>query len=242
MIIFYVICILFYELPRYASENFSFEFMSKTGTYFQFNFRIIEMPFVFFTAFGNHSTILSAVNEVQPKTETNCLNVGKRTYYGEYFIYIAILFASFFSTYDDTAEVFLIRPNLSMLMMIGELNMAILMICNISLYYFTTLPTLEYIFNNSNPFEGKRNYLVGFTVLSVLMVVSFFIDHVTTVLDFLGIFAQVSLIFILPICLYLKANQTTLTGSEKAGFIFMLIFFSLLGLGGFILVMMYKII
>ncbi|MCQ2818176.1 MAG: amino acid transporter [archaeon] len=236
----YVLIILFIEFPGYASNNFSFEKMSKKGIYFKFNFKIIEMPFVFFTSFGNHSTILSAVNQVEEKTETKCLNVGKRTYWGEYFIYVAVLFISFFSTFEDTAEIFLNRPNLSLLMMIGECNMAILMICNISLYYFTTMPTLEYLFNNSKPFEGKSIYLVSFTVLSVLMFVTFFIDHVTTILDFLGIFAQVSLIFILPICLEMKINQTELTACQKIKNVFMIIFFTLLGLGGFIAVLAMK--
>ena len=233
--IIYVIIILLIEFPYYASVNFNLAYMGKKTTYFNFNMKIVEMPFVFFIAFGNHSTILSSINEVKNKNNKNVLLIGKRTFFSQFFIYIIILFLNFFSTYNKTSQIFLMRPNLSFLMFIGEFFMIILMICNINLYYFTTMPTLEYLLNDSYEFTEKQNYLASFTVLTCLMFCSFYIVEVDSILTFLGVTAQVSLIFIIPISIYIKWKQNEMNFIKKVILYTLIFFFSILGIGGFII-------
>ena len=236
--IVYVILVLFIEFPGYATQNFSFKIMGKMETYFNFNMKMVEMPFVFFIAFGNHSTILAVINEVKNKNLDRVNKVGRRTFFGEFFIYIAIIFMSFFSTYNKTNEIFLVRPQLSLLMMIGEILMVILMICNISLYYFTTMPTLELLLNDNNKFTSKQNIMAAFTVLTSLTFVSFYIDKTISILSFIGVAAQVSLIFIIPISIYMKWKENELTTCQKAQYIFYIVFFTLIGIGGFVIMLM----
>lgn len=239
--IVYVILVLFLEFPGYATKNFSLKILSQKETYFNFNMKMVEMPFVFFIAFGNHSTILAVINEVKNKNLDRVNKVGRRTFFGEFFIYIAICFMSFFSTYDKTNEIFLVRPHLSMLMMIGEILMVVLMICNVSLYYFTTTPTMELLLNDNNKFTNKQNFTAAFTMLSILMFVSFFIDKTITILSFIGVAAQVSLIFIIPFAIYMKWKENELTFWQKGKYVFYIIFFTLLGIGGFVVMLLNKV-
>ena len=113
--------------------------------------------------------------------------------------------------------------------------MMILMICNIALYFFTSTPTFEFILNDGKELSQKQKYFSSFIVLTTLMIISFYINEVDTILAFLGVTAQVSLIFILPIAMYMKWKEDTLSYSRKIMFVCLILFFTFLGVGGFIL-------
>ena len=234
--ILYVLIVLIIEFPSYLKEFFDKKVFSSTKTYFNFNiFKIMEIPFVLFTSFGNHSTILSVVQEIDKKTEKRVLKVGTYTFFGEFYIYIYLVLICFFSTYSHTYdnEIFLIRPKITFLMTLGQFFMVILMICNISLYYFTTLPTLEYMFNKNKEFNNKQNIVAANLMLLILTFISFFLSDLDKILTFLGIFAQVSLLFIIPMNLYLKMKEDRIKQSKKILIYVGIYFYSLLGIVGF---------
>ena len=234
--ILYVLIVLIIELPSYFKEFFDKNAFILKETYFNLNiFKIMEIPFVLFTSFGNHSTILSVVQEIDKKTKKRVLKVGKYTFLGEFFIYIYLVLICFFSTYSHTHdnEIFLIRPRITFLMTLGQFFMSILMICNISLYYFTTLPTLQYLFNNNREFNNKQNIIAATLMLSILTFTSFFLSDLDKILTFLGIFAQVSLLFVIPMNLYLKMNEDKIETRKRILIYLLIYFYSLLGITGF---------
>ena len=234
--IIYVLLVLIIEFPSYIKEYFNKNIFFKIQIYFNKNiFSIMEIPFVLFTSFGNHSTILSVVEQIKSKTSKRVLNVGRFTFFGEFFVYIYLVIICFLSTFQYTSdnEIFLIRPKITFLMTLGLFFMVILMVCNISLYYFTTLPTLQFIFNKSKEFSKNQNILAAILMLCTLTLVSFFLTNLGNILTFLGIFAQVSLIFIIPISLYLKVKQNEITLKNKIIYIFGISFYSILGIVGF---------
>jgi amino acid permease len=233
--IVYVLFVVIFEFPNYLMENFDKELFGEMETYFNFNIKIVEMPFIFFIAFGNHSTILTVIQQIKDKTHERVSNVGKKTFYAEFGIYLLVFFICYFSTFQQTEQIFLTRPNTSFLMLIGEFFMMILMICNIALYFFTSTPTFEFILNDGKELSQKQKYFSSFIVLTTLMIISFYINEVDTILAFLGVTAQVSLIFIIPISMYIKWKENTISYSRKIMFICLILFFTLLGVGGFIL-------
>ena len=233
--IVYVIFVVIFEFPNYLMENYDKELFGEMETYFNFNIKIVEMPFIFFIAFGNHSTILTVIQQIKDKTHERVSNVGKKTFYAEFGIYLLIFFICYFSTFQQTEQIFLTRPNTSFLMLIGEFFMMILMICNIALYFFTSTPTFEFILNDGKELSQKQKYFSSFIVLTILMIISLYINEVDTILAFLGVTAQVSLIFILPIAMYMKWKEDTLSYSRKIMFVCLILFFTFLGVGGFIL-------
>ena len=113
--------------------------------------------------------------------------------------------------------------------------MMILMICNISLYFFTSTPTIEFILNDGLTLTKKQKYISSFFVLTILMIISLYINEVDSILSFLGVTAQVSLIFILPISMYIKWKEDSMSYSRKIMFVCLILFFTFLGVGGFIL-------
>ena len=234
--ILYVVILLFIEFPSYFKIFYNTSVFLKIKTYFNTDInRIMEIPFVLFTAFGNHSTILSVVEQIKNKNNDRVLKVGKYTFFGEFILYILLVIICFFSTFSHTTDndIFLIRPKVTFWMSLGQFFMMILMVCNISLYYYTTLPTLTYIFNNGNEFNHKQNTYAAILMLSILTIISLFLDDLQDLLTFLGIFAQVSLIFILPISLYIKIKGDEISKTKKAGYIFSIAFYSILGIVGF---------
>ena len=234
--ILYVLIVLIIEFPSYFSEYFDKAVFFQKETYFNFNiFKMMEIPFVLFTSFGNHSTILSVVQEIDKKTEKRVLKVGKYTFFGEFYIYIYLVLICFFSTYSRTKdnEIFLIRPEITFLMSLGQFFMVVLMVCNISLYYFTTLPTLQYLFNNNKEFNNKQNITSAILMLLILTFISFFLSDLDKILTFLGIFAQVSLLFIIPMNLYLKVKDDKIKQNKKIMIYIGIYFYSLLGIAGF---------
>jgi hypothetical protein len=70
-------------------------------------------------------------------------------------------------------------------------------------------------------------------MLCALTFISFFLSNLDNILTFLGIFAQVSLIFIVPISLYLKKNKNTISLKYKIFYIILITFYSILGIVGF---------
>ena len=234
--ILYVLIVLIIEFPSYLKEFYNKKVFLSHKTYFNKNiYTIMEIPFVLFTSFGNHSTILSVVKQIKSKTTKRVLNVGKYTFFGEFFVYIYLVFICFFSTFShtDDNEIFLIRPKITFLMTLGQFFMVILMVCNISLYYFTTLPTLQFIFNKSEEFTKNQNVLAAVIMLCTLTLISFFLSNLDNILTFLGIFAQVSLIFIIPISLLLKIKNDEIPLKKKIFYIFAISFYSILGIVGF---------
>lgn len=205
--IFYVMIVVLIELPMYFKIFFSPSIFFTTKFYFKFNYKILELPFIFFAAFGNHSTILSAVSRVNNKTEERVQFVGKRAFYMEIFIYAFFMVVCFFSTFERTEENFLKRPFRTRIMMLAQVNMIILMVCNISLYFFTTLPTFEYLFNSKKKFTDSKINAISFLLLPLLTSVSLFVDHSYEILAVLGVFSQYSLIFVLPCFFYIREEK-----------------------------------
>ena len=237
--IIYVVFVLIIEFPKYFKNYYKF---NKNKIFlFNFNDKLIEMPNVFFIAFGNHSTILSVIYEIKNKNLNRVIKAGTGTFYFELIIYLLIMFLSFFSTFYQTNEIFLERPKLTYLMMFGQFNMMILMICNISLYYYMLIPLLELFFNNNKPFERFKNFYISAIILTILTFISFYIKKIINIFSFIGSSAQVSLIFILPISLYLKAYGKKISKIKK--FIYILIegIFSFLGIVCFLYLLIYKI-
>jgi vesicular inhibitory amino acid transporter len=234
--ILYVIIVLIIEFPFYFTKYFHYKlFFNNTSNFFNVNLKLVEMPLCFFIAFGNHSTILSVIYEIQNKTKNRVQNAGRLTFYSELVIYLIIMFISFFSTFDYTNEIYLDRPHVSKLMIIGELFMMILMICNISLYYYMMIPLLQLFFNDNKPFKLKQSFLMAFTTLTLLTFISFYIKHIITLFSFIGASAQVSLIFVLPINLYMVDNKDTLSVAKRRGLKLTIGFFCFIGLMFFML-------
>jgi amino acid permease len=205
--ILYVVFVVLIEFPMYFKENIKTWKFKVQFFYDHFNFlSFIEMHLNFIIAFGNHSTLLSVVDEIKNKTSKRVMEVGTGTFYSELFIYLIIMFFSYFSTFNHTKQVFLDRPHQTILLLFAHFFLITLMICNQLLYYYMLIPMLQIGFNNDKKFTLLQNFFYSTFILTVLIVISFYINNIVNAFSFIAASAQVSFIFIIPFCVYIKAN------------------------------------
>ena len=68
------------------------------------------------------------------------------------------------------------------------------------------MPMLQIGFNNDKKFTLLQNFYYSSFILTVLIVISFYINNIVNAFSFIAASAQVSFIFIIPFCVYIKAN------------------------------------
>ncbi len=231
--ILYVVLVVLLEFPMYFKEHLrNWELNVKFFHHFNF-LSVIEMHLNFIIAFGNHSTLLSVVYEIKNKTKNRVMEVGEGTFYSELFIYLIIMFFSYFSTFNHTKNVFLDRPHHTILLLFAQFFMITLMICNILLYYYMLIPMLQIFFNKNKVFTLLENFFYSCIVLTILIVISFYINNIVNIFSFIGASAQVSFIFIIPLSVYIKANPK-MNKFKKIVIILEIGYFTFIGLMFFI--------
>jgi amino acid permease len=139
LFIFYIVIVSIFEFPYYFKKNFAFENIN----WFDFNFNFIQIFCIFFFAFGNHSTIMKVAKLV------------RYTQGSEYVIYLVTMIVGYFSTFDQTNEIYINRENQSIFMIIGKIIFMLVMICNVGLYYYIVKPFIEYHVFGYIDIEGK---------------------------------------------------------------------------------------
>jgi amino acid permease len=140
LFVIYIVIVSIFEFPFYFRRNFAWEKIN----YFDFNFNFIQIFCIFFFAFGNHSTIMNAMGELRDKRKVTKL--AKYTQGVEYVLYLITIVVGYFSTFDDTQEIYINREGQSIFMVVGKIIFILVMICNIGLYYYMVKPFLEHLF------------------------------------------------------------------------------------------------
>ena len=68
------------------------------------------------------------------------------------------------------------------------------------------IPMLQIAFNNNKKFTLLQSFYYSFIVLTILIVISFYIENIVNIFSFIAASAQISFIFIIPLSVYIKAN------------------------------------
>jgi amino acid permease len=152
--LFYVVLVSIFEFPFYFKKYFQPEKVN----YFNLNVNIFQTFCVFFFAFGNHTSILNVLYELKDKTTARIKMLVNYTYYLEFSLYLVVMLVGYFSTLDQTNEIYIDRPGQSIFMVIGKVLYALCMVCNIGLYYYMIRPNLEYLFNKSQTLTTRQYY------------------------------------------------------------------------------------
>lgn len=74
----------------------------------------------------------------------------------------------YFSTYQETNEIFVDRMEEGIFMVVGKLLYVFSLSCHIGLYYYISRPSLEVLFNKSQQFSDKQykynNFIFNFYI------------------------------------------------------------------------------
>ncbi len=140
LLIIYIIFVSIFEWPYFFQMNYSWEKLK----FFNLNMDTLDTLCIFFFSFGNHSTILNAISELDPNTEKRIKILVNYTSFSETFLYLVTMLVGYFSTYDLTDEIYINRPYQSLFMIAGKILYMGVMICNIGLYYYMIKPYFEF--------------------------------------------------------------------------------------------------
>lgn len=196
-----------FEFPKYYHRNFSFEKIN----YFNTDADIIQTFCVFFFAFGNHTSLFNVLTELSNKTTKRLYMLINYSFIAEVTLYVIVMFIGYFSTLDKTNEVFIDREDQSIFMVIGKVFYLICLVCNTGLYYFMIRPSLEWFMLGDRQFSDTGNIIVALTMLLTLLAISTVFSKITVILSLIGSTAQVYLMFVVPVLVYIKAYNVSFT-------------------------------
>ena len=137
-------------MPYFCYNNYS----TSTILLYDFDFnKICNACAIYLFAFSNHPYIFNVLETIKRSNETKTRIIVFYAFYIQFFVYLAILFISYFSTFQNTNEIFIDRPNETIFMVIGKAIFCLGLICNIGMFYFTSKDCFQTIFNGGNKFN-----------------------------------------------------------------------------------------
>ncbi len=140
------------EFPFYFMENYKWDKI----LFYKFDDNILRVICLYFFAFGNHNSILNVLSDLNNPTKKRCLKVVNFSFNIEFYVYITVMIIGYFSTFQDTNEIFIDRPGQSIFLVLGKILYIISLICHIGLYYYFTKPSFEVLFNKSEKFNESK--------------------------------------------------------------------------------------
>jgi amino acid permease len=145
----YVVLVSFIEFPSYFKQNYP----TAEIRYWKFNSNIFKVVCMYIFAFNNHFAILNVVRQLVNPTKERARQTVRTAFFIEFIVYICVLFTAYFSTFQDTNEVFVDRADQSIFILIGKLGYIVSLTCHIALYYYISRPSLEVFLNNGEEFS-----------------------------------------------------------------------------------------
>jgi amino acid permease len=115
---------------------------------------------MFFFSFGNHNAILNVVKDLNNPTKKRAQKVVRYSFYIEFYVYLSTMLIGYFSTFENTNEIFIDRHDQSFFLLFGKMFYVIALTCHIGMYYYISKPSLQHYFNNGDDFNPKQYLLI----------------------------------------------------------------------------------
>ena len=193
-----------FEFPSYFRKNYDYEKISL----FNVNANVFQTFCIFFYAFGNHPIFLTVTDEMNNKENNSINKLAKYSFNLQLILFIGVMFIGYFSTFDQTEDIYINRADQSIFMVIGKAFFIILLLCNIGLYYYMNRSDFEACITAENTkVTNNKRVICSIIVLSTLLLISLEFDNVVLLLSFIGGTGNVYIIFIVPVLLYIKSYR-----------------------------------
>lgn len=179
--------------------------------FFKFDDNILKVICLYFFAFGNHNAILNVLSDLSNPSKKRCLKVLDYSFKVEFYVYSVVMITGYFSTFQETKEIYIDREDQSIFLVLGKLLYIVALTCHIGLYYYISKPSFENLFNRSEKFsESKylifclfyyfyyRSYWISVFILCALNTVAYFFKSILSIISFIGSTCNIYMIFIMP--------------------------------------------
>ena len=159
---------------------------------------------MFLYGFSSHNGIFQTFNELNRPGKRRCHKVLNRAFLLELIIYLPLALAGFFSTFYNTPDVFLRRPNLNgfndVIIIIVRIFLIFTMSSSIAVNYNILRMSINSMFFTEKP-STPVDSLIVVLVYIITNVITYFLKNAGTLLSFLGGLSTVMICFITPICI-----------------------------------------
>lgn len=205
----YSILVILVECPFYLSQNL------KKGIdvvwFPAISWGWLDTFSTFMFGFASHNGIFQVFSELKRPSVIRYYKVLDRSFIIEIILYVSIAFGGFFSTFYETSDVFLNRPDLDgfndIFVQIAKITLFICLHCTMAINYNIMRMSFKSMFYNGQeiPFIKDISMVIFVYIISNSAV--YYISNVTQILGIIGGFCTIVICFINPILIHLKINE-----------------------------------
>lgn len=211
--IIYVTLVLLFQLPGYLEINYSPERL----VWFDWDVVHILKAFSMCSfSFGMHNHILPIYYELQDRTEKRMGKVLNRSVFIIFAIYLLIGLAGYFSTFEKTPDIVIIRERAvktfwnALAIQVALFTLILLLLIHAPIVYFPTkhLVFKAYLDSTEVDSDLNRAFCLFFFSLSVLLAILF--PNIVATISFLGGLTGSCLFFLIPTWVYAQTHAQEL--------------------------------
>lgn len=213
----YSICVIVGEMPWYLSNYLD---SKKPITWFEpLNLNYLDTFSTFMFGFASHNGIFQVFTELKRPSVIRYYKVLQRSFIIEIILYISIAFGGFFSTFKETKDVFLDRPDLpgfnDFLIQISKISLFICLHCTMAINYNIMRMSFKSMFFKGNDIPFFKDFVIVIITYILSNTMVFFIKDVTQILGVIGGFCTIVICFINPILIHIKLSGQPTSSKEN---------------------------
>jgi amino acid permease len=205
----YSIFVVVVEAPFYFSNYID---SGKTiPLYEKISWDYLDTFSTFMFGFASHNGIFQVFTELKRPSIIRYYKVLDRSFIIEIVLYVSIAFGGYFSTFADTKDVFLERPDLpgfnDVFIQIAKISLFICLHCTMAINYNIMRMSFKSIIFGSKEISFLKDFsMVVFTYI-VSNIAVFYISNVTQILGVIGGVCTIVLCFVNPILIHIKLSN-----------------------------------
>lgn len=206
----YAILVIIIETPFYFSQNYGTSDKYKFSVFppdgIGFNFLNTLSTFLF--GFCSHNGLFQVFMEMDRPNLRRSMKVIQRATILEIVLYFCISICGFLSTFYETPDVFIKRPDLKgftdYFMIVGKISLIIILNCCMSINYNIMRLSIKSMVFDDKTVSFIKDLIITVLVYIITNVITFFVKDASTILGLVGGISTVVISFICPILIKLK--------------------------------------
>jgi amino acid permease len=227
----YSILVIVVEMPFYFSN-----YLKEGNTVPLFkpiSWNYLDTFSTFMFGFAAHNGIFQVFHELKRPTEERYHKILLRSFILEIALYLSISYGGYFSTFEKTKGVFLLREDLpgfqDYFIKIAKITLFICLHCTMAINYnIMRLSVKSMCFNNQDISFMKDFFITLFTYIFCNLVV-FFVEDIVSILGIIGGFSTVVICFVNPIMIHVISSHKPFTHSSNLFSLILMVFMIVFG-------------
>ncbi len=187
----------------------------------------------FMFGFSSHNGIYQIFTELKRPSEERFNKILSRAFIIEVVLYLSISFGGYFSTFENTKDVFLERDDLpgfdDYFINIAKITLFICLHCTMAMNYNIMRMSFKSMFFENGKIPFLKDFGIVVAILLLANVSVFFISDVTQILGVIGGFCTILICFINPIMIHLKLSADKMSTVNKYSVYTILVLVTILG-------------